>query len=446
MSIDTNRHHMSRRKGAAGVGSALLLTLTLSGCDFDVVNPGPVEDAFLDNRTAHEAMANGVQVQLADALTNVAYTTGAVTREIFPAGSTGSFGITGAQQIGIIRYDDTHVSWTAHQRARQMATQFMTRFEENENVDVQGYEPAVRIALWGGYANRLLGDAFCTAVRDGGAPEPRTVFWEDAEDWFTRTISLAGGGFPDVVMAAYAGRASVRANLGDWTGAMADAAQVDDDFSWEMPYTTQESSQHNRIYYAGANQPYRAHTVWNTPYEQYYLDTDDPRTPWGQNPDIPLGDAGLAMLDNGRATWYFQLKHDRRESPHELSSGWEMRLLEAENRLHDGLFDATTLELINRHRVELGLDPWTPTLGSEQEFWEVYMRERGIELWLNARRMIDLHRWKEAGISDEWLHPLERPGHPDSYLSADRTLAYPIPQNEYETNQNLGAVVSVCPS
>src|SRR5690606_29518410 len=124
------RHHMSRRKGAAGVGSALLMTLALSGCDFDVVNPGPVEDSFLDNLTAHESMANGVQVQLASALTNVAYTTGAVTREIFPAGSTDAFGITGAQQVGVIRYDDSHVNWTAHQRARQMADAFMTRFEE----------------------------------------------------------------------------------------------------------------------------------------------------------------------------------------------------------------------------------------------------------------------------------------------------------------------------
>lgn len=446
MSIDINRHNMSRRKGVAGVGAALLLTLSATACDFNVVNPGPVEDAFLDNRTAHDAMANGVQVQLADALTNVSYTTGAVTRELFPAGSTGSFGITGAQQTGIIRYDDGHVSWTAPQRARRMANDFMARFEANENVTVQGYEPAVRIALWGGYANRLLGDAFCTAVRDGGAAEPRTVFWTDAENWFTRTIALAGGSYPDITTAAHAGRASVRANLGDWTGAMSDAAQVPDDFSWGMPYTRQESSQHNRIFYAGANTPYRAHTVWNTPYEQYYLDTNDPRTPWDLNPDIPRGDAGLAILNNERALWYFQEKHDEPDSPHELSSGWEMRLLEAEERLRAGQYDAVTLELINRHRVQLGLAPWTPTLGNEDEFWEVYMRERGIELWLNGRRMIDLTRWKAFGISDDLLHPLERPGHPDSYLVAGRTLAYPIPQAEYETNPNLGAPALVCPS
>lgn len=440
MSFDSNRIGSWRRR-AGGMGAALMLALAPAACDFEVTNPGPVEDDFLDDASAHEAMANGVLVQLADAVTNVAYTTGAVTREIFPAGSTGSFGITGAQQIGIIRYDDTHVGtpWDSGNRARRMASDFITRFQENESVTIDGYEPAVQTALWGGYANRLLGDAFCQAVIDGGAPQDRSVYWERAEEWFTQVITLAGGNaeFADYVTAAYAARASVRANLGDWTGAMADAGQVDDEFSFNMTYTTQQQSQYNRIYFAGANQPYRAHTVWNTFYEDYYTDTGDPRTPWGQDPEEPLGDAGLALLDNGRAPWFFQLKHDRPDSPHELSSGWEMRLLEAEDRLMNGLYDAVTLELINRHRVELGLDPWTPTLGNADEFWTVYMRERGIELWLNARRAADLTRWAAADVPGS-LDPLETPGDPASYLDANRTLCYPIPEDEYETNENLG--------
>lgn len=440
MIFDSNTNGSWRRR--AGMGAALLLAIAPAACDFEVTNPGPVEDDFLDNATAHEAMANGVMVQLADALTNAAYTTGAVTREIFPAGSTGSFGITGAQQTGIIRYDDTHVGapWTAGQRARRMAEDFLTRFAENENVTLQGYAPAVETALWGAYTYRLLGDAFCQAVIDGSAEQDRTVFWNRAEELFGEVISLAGSdaAFDDEVTAAYAGRAAVRANLGNWAGAMTDAAQVPDEFSFNMNYTTQQQSQYNRIYMAGANSPYRAHTVWNTFYEDYFTDTQDPRTPWDLDPDVTLGDAGLALLDNERALWYFQLKHDQPDSPHELSSGWEMRLLEAENRMMNNQFDATTLELINRHRVELGLDPWTPTIGNAEEFWTVYKRERGIELWLNGRRMIDLTRWEENSTPGT-LSTYETPGHPDSYLVANQTLCYPIPEAEYETNQNLGS-------
>ena len=62
---------------------------------------------------------------------------------------------------------------------------------------------------------------------------------------------------------------------------MQDAALVPDEFVFQIQYHNTQQSHYNRIYFAGANQPYRAVTVWNTVYEQYYEDTSDPRTPWG---------------------------------------------------------------------------------------------------------------------------------------------------------------------
>jgi hypothetical protein len=413
---------------------AVLASVSVAACDLDVQNPGPVADSFLDNESAHEAMANGAMVALADALTNTAYTTGAVTREIFPAGSTSSFGISASQQRGILRFDDEHISWTSHQRARSVAQNAIARFEDNPNVNVPTYPPAAAAALWAGYANRLLGDVFCEAVIDGGPIQSRTVFYDAAETWFTRAIEIAGGAsLPNLVLAARAGRASVRANVGDWTGAVADAAQIPDDFVFSMEYTTQQSDQYNRIYWAGANQPYRAHTVWNTFYQAYFADTGDPRTPWGEDPDVPLGDAALGLLDGDRAPWLFQLKHDRQDSPIRLSSGWEMRLTEAEALLESGQWQAA-MPLVNLHRVALGLDPWTAT--SLEEAWTMYKRERGIELWLEARRITDLRRWADNNAPGS-LSPLEEAGNPASYLDAGQSLCIPIPKAEYETNPNL---------
>ena len=34
----------------------------------------------------------------------------------------------------------------------------------------------------------------------------------------------------------------------------------------------------------------RVHSVWNTPNEQYYLDTGDPRVAWDQDPSYPYGE------------------------------------------------------------------------------------------------------------------------------------------------------------
>jgi starch-binding outer membrane protein, SusD/RagB family len=433
MSYQRIMKRIDRSNMAAGA-VALLVALSAAACDFDVSNPGPVEDAFLENQSAHQAMANGAMVSLADALTNVAYTTGAVTREIFPAGSTSAFGISASQQQGILRFDDEHISWTSHQRARSVAQNAIARFEENENVTMTGYRPAAEAALWAGYANRLLGDSFCEAVIDGGPIVNRTAFYDAAETWFTRTMELATGSeLENVAMAARAGRASVRANVGNWAGAVADAELVPDGFVFNMAYTTQQSTQYNRIYWATANQPYRAHTVWNTFYEDYYADSGDPRTPWGEDPDNPLGDAAVGVLDGERAPWLFQLKHNRQDSPIRLSSGWEMRLTQAEALLVAGNW-ADAMPLINMHRVELGLDPWAAA--SLDEAWTMYKRERGIELWLEARRITDLRRWADNNAPGD-LHPRETPGDPASYLVANQDLCIPIPKAEYETNPNL---------
>ena len=439
MSLQPNQQRSGLR-GRSVPGVTLLAVLSLTACDFEVTNPGPVADSFLENPTAHQALANGALILLSDALRNVAYTSVAIVREIFPGGSTGSYGITASQQTGVLRFDESN--WTNHQRARKVAEDAVERFERIVG-DISTYRPAAWAAIWAGYSNRLLGENFCAGVIDGGPEVASTVFLERSEQWFTRAIALGtGAGLPDVAMAARAGRASVRAQLGNWAGAVSDANQVPDNFRFNMNYTTQEDLQYNRIFWAGANQPYRAHTVWRTFYEDYFTETGDPRTPWGRNPNIPRGDAAIAFLSGvepgSRAPWLFQLKHDRQDSPHALSTGWEMRLTEAEALLRDGNWQAA-LPLINKNRVRLNLAPWTAT--SLDEAWTVYKRERGIELWLEGRRMADLRRWA-ANNSPGDLHPLETKGtgispEPPSFLVASQSLCFPIPRAEYETNPNL---------
>jgi len=73
---------------------------------------------------------------------------------------------------------------------------------------------------------------------------------------------------------------------------------------------------------------------------------------------------------------------------------------------------------------------------SPEEAWTLFRRERGIELWLEGRRMNDLRRWKEADRPGS-LHPLEDPSNEDSFLDPDRDLTWPIPDSERQTNPNL---------
>ena len=432
--ISTQLKSKFSRTGNRVVKIGILFTFIgfLSACDFEVTNPGPVQDEFLNEPGAREAIVNGIARDLSDALNWVGYRGAAVTREIHPSGSTFSYGISPRAQIGLLPEDETDTYWDFSQRARWTASHAIDRLQETmDQQEFNNSELVAQAYLWQGYANRLMGENFCRAVIDGGAPENYQAFLNHAEDAFTNAISLAQTvGNPDIELAAKAGRASVRRYLGDFSGAVADAEQIPFEFVYEMPYNQVEQDQHNRIFESSADNPYRAHTVWNTYYEEYFEESNDPRTPWGSDPDRPVGDAAVGNL--GNVPWYFQLKYDSPDDPIKLSSGREMVLIEAEAELSSGNW-ANAMTLINSLRNDVGVDEWVAA--NETEAWTYLKRERGIELWLEARRLGDLRLWDENNSPGE-LHPLEAEGG-ELPLSSDRSLCFPIPESELDTNPNF---------
>lgn len=418
---------------ASRAGLMLALGMATTACDTTVTNPGRYEDRYLDMPSAHNAVVNGAARALSDGLNEVAYTTAAITRELFPGGSTSSFGITPRQQQGILAFDDEHVSWTSDHRARFIAEQAYDRFKverEGAGEPFEKYEPAARAALWAGYANRILGDNWCEVAYDSGPLVPGDSALRRAEGWFTAALAIAqNGGMTEVTNAALAGRASVRVGLGNWAGAVADAAQVPTDFEFVMKYAPDATDQYNAIYWAGASTPYRAHTVWRTQYDEYYTETGDPRVRWALHPTQPLGDA--AVLDLGRVPFHQQQKYTDKASPINLSSGREMRLVEIEAMLRDG-DHATAVTKMNELRTSAGAPAISAT--SLEQAWTLFKRERGIELWLEGRRMADLRRWKQTNTPGS-LHSLELPGEV-SKLSDRQSMCYEIPKNERESNPN----------
>jgi len=417
------------------LGVASVLVATVTACNFDVTNPGPTDDKFLDKPEAHQAVANGAARYVFDALNEVSYTTSAVTREMFPAGSTSSFGISQNQQVGRLFYDDEHIGdgWTSAQRARYIGESGFDRMAETNPAGTAGYKPAVEAALYAAYANRLIGENWCEAAVDGGAIIPRVDMLKRAETWFTTAIDNAGAtaSLATQKTAAYAGRASVRVQLEDWTGALADATQVPTSFVFNARYEETQQNQYNRIYFAGAAQPYKAVTAWGTLYEEYYNTTQDPRVPWVDTKG--LGDAAVLMVGNHRVPFFQQKKFDQRGSDIRLSSGYEMRLIEAEKKLKDNDF-AGAMTILNARRTALNLAPLAPA--DLTEAWTMFKRERGTELWLEGRRLGDLFRWKATNTPGA-LHALEQPGNPLSYLAADQSLCYPISKFEREANPNI---------
>jgi len=428
--INTKSAIAARPRG--GLALAGVALLSFSACDFDVTNPGPVQDEFLDDLEAHGALVEGARMGVARSLRLNAFHTAETSIEFFHVGSSTVPRLPiESGRLGDFGPGDATQSWNITQQARWVSEDAVRRMENAVGTEVSSYAPAAQASLWAGYANRIAGDMMCDAVIDGGAPEPSSVYYERALDHFSRAIEIAGAaGLGTTATAATAGRADIRGKLGDWAGAVEDARQVPDDFVFQAEYYSDIQDNHNRIAWSNAN-PGRTWSVYNTYYEDYYLETGDPRVAWGRDEAFPYGDTSIR---GERFPWWFGLKYTSVDDNKNLSSGREMRLLEAEADLRAGNWEAA-LTQVNALRASItAVDSISGGQGEPipareannvEEAWSALKRERGIELWLEGRRLPDLRRWIVEGIPGEME---EMDG---------RYLCYPISLAERETNPNV---------
>ncbi len=428
----------------------IVFGLLLVACDLDVTNPGPVQDTFLVTEEAQLGVVNGSGRALAEAMNYVAYTGAAISREITPSGSIGSFGISLRQQEGNLDATETGTHWSLSSRARWMAESGSVRMEEVYGSNKSSTSNYAQILLYAGYANRLMGENFCCAVIDGGSAEAGTVYFDRALANFNEAIAVAAAsGDADIATAAKAGRASVYASQAKWSDAVSDADAVlsagGDNFKYAIPYFTESTGVYNRIYYATSGLgPYRAGTVWHTAYEEYSQSTNDARVAFtytekaGGAPWTPYGGTEIT-IESGDATvngkiipWLVQQKYDSRESGIRLSSAQEMYLIKAESALLSGsVADAVTN--INAVRTLAGVDPITAADATEG--WTMLKRERGVELWLEGRRLGDMRRWKATSAPGTY-HTYETTNW-EGTAYAPAYLSFPISQGEMDTNPNI---------
>ena len=450
--LDTMKDH-DKQRSRPRWGVYLLAAATLVGCDTSVTNPGPVQDQFLDSLIAHTAVVRGSSADLANAVDQIAYWGAAITYEINPAGSTGSFGIPTEVQDG--RFDeDFSADWNRIASAVWTAENALARFERvlpeiTGAPSFGSYELAAEAALLAGYAARTMGENFCQVAFDAGPLQGFEAALMRSEGHFTQAIDIGtAAGSSDIVTAARAGRASVRAYLAtygmaSWSDAAADAAAVtDNDFVFVAVYSEQDQAQSNFIMIGAPGLgTYRAHTVWATFYENWFTTTGDPRTPWTFDAAIPVGDAAVSKF-GGNVAFFPQAKYVVQEAPINLSSGWEMRLIEAEAALNGGGGFAVALPLMNQRRTDLGMALITAT--TDAEAYTALKLERALELWLEGRRLGDVRRWDannvSGGISDLTDGVYNGPG--GTFNATLTTLAtndrcWPIGQDERETNPNF---------
>lgn len=388
-------------------GAVLLVT---AACSLSVTNPGPLQDSQLDTPSAIPALVNGMSGDLSFALGNYIDRGALASGELTEAGN-----FAAEQQFynGIIRPEDVNPDWANMQTARWTAESGLRRMQGVLGPAFETNADTPRAYLYGGFANRLLGENVCTGIIDGGAPQSDSVYFERAESLFTRANSIATAlNNTKVATAALAGRASVRAWLGNWTDAVADAAQVPASFRFDAIFSTNTSRENNDLAVQTISR--RETSVYGTVYAQVF---NDPRTPWDT---VKTSGNRVQTGQDGRTPFFRQTKYTTLGSPVALAKGTEMLLLRAEAALRAGDIAGMTT-LINQERAQYSLAPLAAP-ATEDDAWTLLMAERGAVLWLEGRRLWDLRRWLAAGRN--------------SFLEG-RSTCIPPSANEVASNPNL---------
>ena len=402
---------------APRLGLGLFILLGLFGCDFDVVNPGDTEDQFLNDEDAHSALVVGVKRVFGTGMTDAAWLSATVARENFGPRELSNV------RLGDVLPDDVNNEWTNLHSARWTAEDAIRRITSvlgeaaaasNENV--------LQAHVYAGFANRMLGDLFCDAVIDEGDVQPHTVHWTRAEQHFTDAIAM--GGDAEFRSAAFAGRAGTRLMMGAYSDAADDAGQVPRDFQFQQFFSDEDANTVNRFVNFNDLSPYRRSTVFGTYFDDYFLQTGDPRTPWGSDPAFP--DTEVADLP-----WHFEMKYGRGLEnlglPMIITSGLEMQLIIAENHLRNGNRDQA-LAIMNERRAELALPDLVAA--SDAEAWTALKLERFREMWLEARAQPDHRRYAAENTPGPLPDLLDQAG-------SGRDLCWPIAEVESASNPNV---------
>jgi hypothetical protein len=396
--------------------AALVIAVGVAACSdmLSVTNPGPIPDATLQTPEAVPSFVAGMSGDLSNALDEMVRITGIASDELTHGGSyTGE----GLWYRGIIRPEDINDQWALMQRARWVAENGIERIKTLPGYTYDTDPVAARANLLAGFANRLLGENVCKAVFDGGPIESDSAHFQRAQAYFTEAIRIAQArNVTDVLRAGYGGRASVRAALGDWTGAVADAQQVPASFVYTAAFSTNSTREANSL----VQETYvrREFTVFNTQWATVF---NDPRVPW----DTIYTSAAKTTVQkgqDGKTNYFRQRKYPDLGSDIPLTKGTEMLMLRAEAALRASDIPGA-FTLINQQRAQYNLTALTPPTDLPTA-WRTLQKEYGAVVWIEGRRLWQLRRWGvDAG-----------PAH-TTFLDG-RASCIPISLQEMQSNPN----------
>jgi len=418
--MNTNCEQRSRWRGAGIMALTTVLLSGVSACDglLDVRIPGAVTESDLDNPALATTLSKSALGSFDCAFVNYAATVGVHTEEYIVSAGWLNSNIWGWRGIELnstpgscsnARDNSGFGAFTPLQEARFLTEDAARRLEAFDGNAVPNRGPMVaELKAHAGYAYTLLGEGFCEmAVNQGPLLQPSTVL-QRAETFFTEVIDDPQAA-ADIRLLARAGRARVRLNLGNGSGAASDAAQIPSGWEYRINYSGIQGTRENRVY--------------NVTIRNAFLSVApayrDLRV--GGEPDsrVPVIDRGRAGHDGLTPQWE-QRKYTSASSSVRLASWVESKLILAE--VSGG---SEAIQHINEVRSSKGIPPLNNP--DPNNMLPTILEERRREFFSEGHRLNDMLR-----------HGIPFPqGTNHKGQTYGNTTCLPLPDQERNANPNL---------
>ena len=299
--------------------------------------------------------------------------------------------------------------------------------------DVVGRDSLIATTgAYAGYSYLLLGEGMCSAAVDGGPEISSQGMFAAAEGKFTDALGVAQSvGLADVTNMVLVGRARSRINLGDNSGALADALQVPPGLVIYANYTQPEVRPSNRIW------------MMNVLERAVSIEGDFRDLTFGGQPDLRT--ASVLEPDpgqDGQSPRWTQSKYPSQGSPIPIARYEEAQLIIAEVQLGQNAVD-----IINTLHAAAGLPNFVPNdVNDDLEILGHVIEERRRELFLESHHLYDKIRFTEYatqnGMTADQLNPslpfTPAAGEPFSKGGTyGNTTCLPLPLAETANNPNI---------
>jgi hypothetical protein len=405
-------------------GALVLAVLATSGCEdfLQVQDPGRYTDDALNTPLALTAVANGVEGDFTSNAAGMAWDFGQMSDELMHTGTwnpdadldKGNTPTLVSQGAG--QYQG---GWLADRLAAQKAQE---RFATVMGDTASRSELMARVVAIEGWANLFMGMYNCESPSEpNGEIVSDMEMFQLAIPLLTEAASIAGSaGATDYQRFAIAGRARANLYLGNLDAALSDAQSIPDDYVFWAHYSAAASAPSNTLVNFAHRSELKAAGLDQRRWSM--IDTIAGRLidPWTGELDnrVKVSHQPNERGADGVTQFYNQDKYVERGDDVAMTHGMEMRLIEAEVHMRKNNLVAA-MERINYVRNQAGLDPVTATTAADVQ--EKLLHERFAQMFLEAHRMVDLHRF---GLVDE-------------VLGTGRPTKFPLTSGEIQLNQHV---------